>query len=191
MIKTMYGITDSQIAGGADWIDTEPYDIDAKADHRSTLDQLHEMFRTLLADRFQLRFHHETRPASAYVMTISKSGAKLKLSEVQEQFDVPMKPGGPLGAAGTRVSMAYLAFYLSQQLDAPVVDDTSLDGYYDFALKLYPQNGPGLSLPGPGAPDPVESILVPLREQLGLTLQQKRAPVEVFVIDHAERPEAN
>jgi hypothetical protein len=61
MIKAMYRITDSQIAGGPDWIDTEHYDIDAKAEHPSTLEELHEMFRTLLADRFQLRYHHEIR----------------------------------------------------------------------------------------------------------------------------------
>ena len=67
MIKAMYRITDSQIVGGADWIDTQPYDIDAKVDRPSTLDQLHEMFRSLLANRFQLQFHRETRLASAYV----------------------------------------------------------------------------------------------------------------------------
>jgi uncharacterized protein (TIGR03435 family) len=69
MFKAMYRITDSQIVGGADWIDTEHYNIDAKVDRPSTVDQLHEMFRTLLADRFQLQFHRETRLASAYVMT--------------------------------------------------------------------------------------------------------------------------
>jgi len=192
MIKTIYRITDRQIVGGPDWIDTEHYDLDAKADRPSTIDQLHEMFRTLLADRFQLQFHREIRLASAYAMTVSKSGAKLKLSESQEEFDLPIKPGGPQGSVATRASMSYLAFYLSQYLDAPVVNETALDGYYDFTLNLYPNNGPGLSRHGRGdAPDMVDGILIPLRNELGLTPRQRKAPVEVFVIDHAARPQAN
>jgi hypothetical protein len=119
------------IAGGPDWIDTEHYDIDAKADGPCTLDQMHEMFRTLLYDRFQLRFHHETRPALAYVMTVSKSGAKLKLSESQEPLDVPIKPDVVGAMAGARVPMSYLGWFLSQQLGAPVVNETGLDGYYE------------------------------------------------------------
>lgn len=139
MIKAMYRITDSQIVGGADWIDTEHYDIDAKVDRPSTLDQLHEMFRSLLANRFQLQFHRETRLASDYVMTGVKSGAKLRLSESHEQFDVPIKPDGAGRMVGTRVPMSYLALFLSQQLDTPVVNDTGLDGYYDFTAWLPPE----------------------------------------------------
>jgi len=192
MIKAMYRITDAQIIGGEAWIDTEHYDIDAKVDRPATLDQLHAMFRNLLADRFQLRFHRETRLAPAYVLAVAKSGAKLKRSDAQEEFDVPIKPGGPQGSIATRASMSYLPFYLSQYLDRPVVNETGLDGYYDFELKLYPNNGPGLSSRGRGdAPDMDSDIVIPLRNQLGLTLQQRKAPVELLVIDHAARPEAN
>jgi uncharacterized protein (TIGR03435 family) len=177
---------------GSDWVDTERYDVDAKVDRPATLDQMHAMFRNLLVDRFQLRLHRETRISSAYTLTVSKSGPKLRLSESQEEFDIPIKPGGPQGSIATRASMSYLAFYLSQYLDAPVVNETALDGYYDFTLKLYPNNGPGLSHPGSGgAPDLVEGILIPLRDELGLTLQQRKAPVEFLVIDHAARPEAS
>jgi uncharacterized protein (TIGR03435 family) len=191
-IKAMYRITDAQIIGGEAWIDTERYDIDAKADRSATLDQMHAMFRNLLADRFQLRFHREARLASAYVLTVARSGAKLKLSEAQEEFDIPIKPGGPQGSIATRASMSYLAFYLSQYLDAPVVDETALDGYYDFELKLYPNNGPDLSSRGRGdAPDMDTGVVIPLRDQLGLTLQRRKAAVELLVIDHAARPEAN
>jgi hypothetical protein len=73
-IKAMYRITDAQIIGGEAWIDTERYDIDAKADRSATLDQMHAMFRNLLADRFQLRFHREARLASAYVLTVRYKG---------------------------------------------------------------------------------------------------------------------
>ena len=191
MIKAMYRITDSQIAGGPGWIDTELYDMDAKAARPSTLDELHEMFRTLLADRFQLRFHRETKEIPAYVLTVAKSGARLKHSESNEAFDVPIKPGGPGRFVGTRVAMSYLAWYLSQQLGAPVVDRTALDGFYDFTVSWSPD--PGLGSPGVHYKDSSEepAILVALQEQLGLKVELHKAPVEVFVVDHVARPEAN
>ena len=191
MIKAMYRITDSQIAGGPDWIDTEHYDIDAKAEHPSTLEELHEMFRTLLADRFQLRYHHETREIPAYVLTIANSGTKLKRSESQEIFDVPIKPDGLGRVVGTRVPMSYLSWYLSLQVGTPVVDGTALEGFYDFTLAWLPN--PGLESPGVLYNDSSEepAILVAVREQLGLKSQKRKAPIEVFIIDHVVRPQAN
>src|SRR5258708_113831 len=70
MIKLMYGITDVQIAGGPDWINTERFDVRAKAEKPSTIDHLHEMFQTLLGDRFQLKFHRETRTLPVYVLVV-------------------------------------------------------------------------------------------------------------------------
>ena len=191
MITAMYRITDSQIAGGPDWIDTEHYDIDAKAERPSTLEQLHEMFRTLLADRFQLRYHHETREIPAYVLTVANSGTKLKPSESQEIFDVPIKPDGPSRVVGTRVPMSYLSWYLSFRVGRPVVDGTALDGFYDFTLAWLPN--PGLDSPGVQYNDPSEepAILVAVREQLGLKSQPRKAPIEVLIIDHVVRPQAN
>jgi uncharacterized protein (TIGR03435 family) len=135
MIKVMYRITDSQIAGGPDWIDTEHYDIDAKAERPSTLEELHEMFRSLLADRFQLRYHHETREIPAYVLTVANLGTKLKRSETLEIFDVPIKPDGSGRVVGTRVPISSLSWYLSLQVGRPVVDGTALEGFYDFTLE--------------------------------------------------------
>ena len=131
----MYRITDSQIAGGPDWIDTEHYDIDAKAERPYTLEELHEMFRMLLADRFQLRYHHETREILAYVLTVGNSGTKLKHSESQDIFDVPIKPDGPARVVGARVPMSYLSWYLSYRVGRPVVDGTALNGFYDQPLR--------------------------------------------------------
>jgi uncharacterized protein (TIGR03435 family) len=191
MIKAMYRITDSQIARGPDWIDTEHYDIDAKAERPSTLEELHEMFRTLLADRFQLRYHHETREIPAYVLTVANSGTKLKRSESQEIFDVPIKPDWPARVVGTRVPMSYLSWYLSLQVGRPVVDGTALEGFYDFTLTWSPN--PGFDSPGVHYNDFSEEpdILVAVREQLGLKSQQRKAPVEVFTIDHVVKPQAN
>jgi uncharacterized protein (TIGR03435 family) len=186
MIKGMWKMADSQITGAPDWIDTEHYDIDAKTDHPATLDQLHEMFRCLITDRFQLRFHIAKRLLTAYAMTVAKSGAKLERSQNQEPaMDVPMKPDG----SGARVSMPYLAWYVSQGVDAPVVDETGLAGFYDFNLSMT------TSLGSPGVhhrDDSVEpALVIAIREQLGLRLQSRRIPVEVMVVDHVARPGPN
>ena len=92
MIKLMYGITDSQIQGGPDWINNELYDVRAKAERPSNIDELHQMFQTLLADRFKLQFHRETKTLPVYELVVDKR-AKLKANEGTEAFaDFPIKP---------------------------------------------------------------------------------------------------
>src|SRR5580698_8611809 len=94
MIKLMYKITDSQIVGGPKWMDTDLWDIEAKAAHASTLDQLHEMFQSMLADRFQLKFHKEKREISAYVLSVDKAGSKLKQNDGPDTFEIPIRGAG-------------------------------------------------------------------------------------------------
>jgi uncharacterized protein (TIGR03435 family) len=196
MIRVMYKITDSQIVGAPAWVDTEFYDVQAKAASPSSLDKLHEMFQTLLADWFKLQFHRETHEGRAYVLTVDRSGSKLTASENQEPFDNPIK-AAPGRLIGTRVPLSYLCFFLSGQLNVPVIDRTDLAGYYDFTLDWMPQPmlavGPDRpETPGFIAPTVEDPELVgALRRQLGLNLESRKAPVEVFVIDHVERPAAN
>jgi uncharacterized protein (TIGR03435 family) len=213
MIKLMYKITDSQIAGGPKWMDTDLWDIEAKADHTYTLDQLHEMFQTMLADRFKLQFHREKKEIPAYVLSVDKSGSKLKLNESPDPFEIPIKgaggrmaigPGGiTTKIIGTRVPMVYFTWYLSQRLnDIPVVDQTGLDRFYDFTLDWMQELPPGFatgrgeagsplpSLAADGAPEG-PTLVVALREQLGLKLEKRKAPADVFVIDRVEKPDAN
>jgi uncharacterized protein (TIGR03435 family) len=190
MIKVMYRINDSQIVGGADWMDTDLWDVDAKAERPSSVDQLHEMFQTLFAERFKLRFHRERKELAAYILSVDKSGSRLKVSDSKEPFDVPIKPGVQPGKnVGTRVPMEYLCFFLAQLLNVPVVDQTGLDGFYDFTLEL-PAPAPSLT-PGPAPAADGPDIFTALRQQLGLKLESRKAPVEVFVIDHVERPSNN
>jgi uncharacterized protein (TIGR03435 family) len=194
MITVMYRITDSQIVGGPSWLETDPYDVEARAESPSSVDQLHEMFQTLLADRFKLQFHRETQARQAYVLTVDRSGSKIKMSENQEPFDIPIKPAEPDKFVGTRVPMSYLCFFLSLQLNVPVVDQTGLGGYYDFTLEWTP---PPLLQGGPETPEPSvfatgsPDLIGALRKQLGLNLESRKAPVEVFVIDHVEKPSEN
>jgi uncharacterized protein (TIGR03435 family) len=192
MIKGMYGITDSQIVGGPNWIDTELWDVVAKAARPSTRDQLHEMFQTLLADRFKMQFHHETREMRAYVLTVDKDGAKLTLNDAQDPFDFPLKSDGAGKQIGTRVSMPYLCWVLSTYLNTPVVDMTGLTRFYDFTLQWTP---PRPRQAGELQPEPLfteaRSVFTALREDLGLRLESSKTGVQVFVIDHVERPSEN
>jgi uncharacterized protein (TIGR03435 family) len=196
IIMLMYKITDSQIVGGPAWMDKDLYDIEAKAPKPSSLDQLHEMFQNLLADRFKLQFHRATKEIHAYVMTVDKSGSKLKENLSAEPFDFPIKPGGPGKIVATHVDMRYFCWWIAQRFNTPVVDQTGLKGFYDFTFDWMPDLPPP---PPPDAapeririqpPDP-GSMFSALREQLGLKVESRKAPVEVFVIDHVERPSAN
>src|SRR5262245_20665100 len=180
MIKLMYKLSDSQIVGEPSWLETDGFDIEAKAPKPSTLDELHEMFQTLLADRFKLRFHRETRDIQAYVLTVDKGGPKFKQSDSQDPFDIPVKSGPTGPMIGTRVSMERWSYDLAQWLRVPVVDNTGLPGYYDFKFDWRLQ----------WPPDDA-SIFSALREQLGLKLESRKAPVEVFVIESVSKPEDN
>jgi uncharacterized protein (TIGR03435 family) len=138
----------------------------------------------------------------AYVLSVDRSGSKLKVSESNDPYDIPIKPGDqPFKSVGTRVPISYLCFFLSQTLSVPVVDQTGLDGFYDFTMEWMPE----IDLPPQGPNDPpltvesqikirdaIQSALISaLRAQLGLKLESRKAPVEVFVIDHVERPSEN
>jgi uncharacterized protein (TIGR03435 family) len=195
IMKLMYHITDSQISGGPGWLDTDRYDIQAKAERPSDIDQLHEMFQTLLVDRFQLKFHREMRDMSALALTVDKSGPKLKLNESPQDFEIPIRPTARGKITGVRVPMSYFSWFLAQNLNRPVVDKTGLDKNYDFNLEWAPEIPPGAVFAlRDGAPPPVvdgPTLFVALREQLGLKLDTQKTKVEVFVIDHAERPSEN
>jgi len=188
MMMSVYRISDSQIVGEPSWMDTERWDVEAKAEHPSNLDQLHEMFQTLLAERFKLEFHRERKELTAYVLSVDKSGAKLTPGDPKDAFDIPMKPGDRPGETiGVSVQMSYLCWRLSLQLNTPVVNQTGLDGYYNFTLLVPP---PPLGTP-PAALDLAADLSTALRQQLGLKLESRKAPVDVFVIDHVERPSNN
>ena len=197
MMMSVYRISDSQIVGEPNWMDTEPWDVDAKAEYPSRLDQLHEMFQTLLADRFKLRFHRESKEIVSYVLSVDKSGSKLTPGDPKDAFDIPMKPGERPGETiGLSVQMSYLCWRLSLQLNTPVVNQTGLDGYYNFTLVLPPPpplqrlDTPGLA-PAAGGSDLAADLSTALRQQLGLKLESRKTSVEVFVIDHVERPTDN
>ncbi len=194
MIALMYKIPLRQVEGGPGWLDTQRFDVEARADSPHSLDDLHTMYQNLLVDRFGLRFHHEVREGNIYALTIDPSGLKLKPNTTPENDKIPVK-GPPAHITATRMPMVYMTWWLSQILQndgRPVVDETGLKANYDFTLSyrpILPPDAPADALP-PEARD-LPTIFDALRTQLGLRLTPTRGPVDHLVIDHIEEPTAN
>src|ERR1700761_3496913 len=194
MISLMYKVPMRQISGGPDWLDTDRYDVEARTDRSYDIDDLHAMFQNLLAERFNLKFHKVVKDGPVYVLTVDKSGLKMKADDREQDFKIPINPGGD-GFVGARVPMSYLCWWLGQQLQRygrPVIDKTGLDRNYDFTLSFAPELPPDASkenLPPELLDRP--SIFDAVRDQLGLKLQAQKGPVAEYVIDHIERPSPN
>jgi uncharacterized protein (TIGR03435 family) len=203
-----YRVQEFQISGGPGWIGSERFDVQSKAeDPRASFDQLRLLLQSLVADRFQVKFHRETKVLPIYALVVAKGGAKVRLSEDQQSPEVngPAPPGsGPnrgavrIGAGsltGNAVTMSLFTRFLSQRLDRTILDRTKLAGRFDIQLQWTP--GPGEMPYGPSgdllaaAESSGASVFVAIQEQLGLKLEPARGPVEVFVIDHAEGPSEN
>jgi uncharacterized protein (TIGR03435 family) len=202
-------LLNSQLVGGPAWVDTDPFDVEAKpeGDGRSVpLEQMQFMVRSLLRDRFKVTLHREQRDMAVYNLVVVKNGT-LKLSEDQstpaplgaQQAPNPSAP--PRGAArmavgssggtleATAIGMGQLASSLQVQLDRPVLDKTGLQGLYDIHLQFTPDTDP-LGRP-PIAPSDAPSVFTAIQEQLGLKLESSRGQVDVIVIDHVEKPSEN
>ena len=195
MIAFMYRIPARQILGGPRWLEDDRYDVEARADKKYTVDDLNTMYQNLLADRFHLKFHIETKEANAYVLTIDKNGSKMKVDDQAPNYNFPITFSGIGVMNGNRVRMPFFCWMLGQLLqqdERPVVDLTGLTGFYDFTLAYLPQN---LSqevhdnLPREALDRP--SIFDALKQQLGLKLTAQKGPVQYFVIDHVDRPNEN
>jgi len=176
-IQIAYDVQDYQVSGPT-WLSSEQYDIEAKTDTPVGQEQLRLMLQTLLAERFKLVLHREERTRSVYTLVVGKDGPKL----TETKGDGPSGTTAEIGhLAFKAASMPVLARRLSQQLHEPVSDLTGLRGSYDFTLDWQQDD----SVPGP-------SLFTAVQEQLGLKLEARKTPVEVLVIDHAEKtPIAN
>jgi uncharacterized protein (TIGR03435 family) len=196
MISLLYKIPSRQITGGPEWINTELFDIQAKADKAYSLDDLHAMFQNLLADRFGLAFHVEKKEGNVYALTLDGSGLKMRPDTSPEDFEIPVQFSREATITGTRVPMNYLCWQLGQFLqntdERPVINRTGLTGNYDFTLLFLPELPPGIDkdkLP-PGFLDR-PNLFTALREQLGLKLVPQKGPITYMVIDRVEKPSSN
>lgn len=185
---------------------SEGFDIVAKSDERIRGDEYWEMLRSLLEDRFMLKYHYEAKNVPLYALTVAKKGTRLgpKMSHSPDS-DCPVNPNGydfcgvssrPGVMVGQRVAMPRIASELSAFAGRPVQDQTQLAGSFNFQLTWTPDEyepGDGRAKLLNGAPVDTSSpsFFSAIQEQLGLKLQPKRGRVEILVIDHAENPSEN
>jgi uncharacterized protein (TIGR03435 family) len=187
-IKWAYGVQDSQISGPA-WIQSEKFDITAKADNPATDDQMKPMMQTLLADRFKLSFHHQSKELKAFVLTVAKGGAKLSPAAAPDAK--PFRQNSSNGTVAKSITIQEFADFISGPLQMPVVDETGLTGRYDFAIDFTPYlPDPAHNMDGT-KPDTTGILMAALEGELGLKMESRKTQVEVMVIDHVEKPSAN
>jgi uncharacterized protein (TIGR03435 family) len=183
-IMGAYAIGPNQIVGGPDWLDSDRFQISAKAEGPANDAAINAMLQTLLAERFQLVVHRETRTIPAFVLEVAKNGPKVENSEGSGNTTNSQR--GRIEAKGT--SMKMFAEVLSRQMELPVVDQTGLEGVFSFTLQWTPESTrPVKPEETPEGP----SVFTAIQEQLGLRLRSQKAPVEVLVVERAEKPSEN
>jgi len=179
-----YNIPEDQILGGPKWIDELRYDILAKVDHSVDEPELLTMLQPLLADRFKLKLHQETRLMPGYILTVAKGGIKAAVAD-------PNRHSGGNGGRGFIDSRAGqlsgLTIRLTALLGRPVIDMTGDKRKYDFHLQWNPQE----TLGGGDSASDYPSLITALQEQLGLKLESKKVNANILVVDRAELPSEN
>lgn len=185
LLEWAYGIQPFQHSTGPSWMASERYDVTAKAEGNPTDAQMKLMVQTLLSEHFKLQVHHESRKQSVYVLTVGKAAPKLfapKEDEVHGMKITPQADSKPTSfhVAATRFTLAQLTEVFARQLGHAMVNETGLDGEYDFTLDLTPDES---------APNPLDPshLLRSLREQLGLIVKTQEAPVDFLVVDGGEK----
>lgn len=177
LIQFAYNVNEYQIAG-PEWLssDSASYDIVAKAPG-ATQEQMRAMMQTLLTERLKVAVHREARTLSGYNLVVGKNGPRQLQASADGTRGGTNSRGGQVTA--THVSMATFAHNLSRWLKVPVFDKTGIDGNFDFKLDYEPD----LSQETDTRP----SIFTALQQQLGLKLEAAKVPVEMIVVDSAER----
>jgi uncharacterized protein (TIGR03435 family) len=181
LILVAYGLQDYQLSGGPGWIETTGYDIEARPASAADPKTSRLMLQNLLAERFSLKVHHEDAMVNGFHLVVDKGGSKLKVS------DAPGVGFRVMGSDWIQGSgdMLDLASTLTASLRAPVEDRTGIAGSYDIDLKWTADAAAG------SASEPSVSIFAAIRQQLGLSLETAKVPIDKVVIDRAERPTEN
>lgn len=217
MIQNAWHIMPVRVSGGPAWLDSARYNVLAKPEKKPAPAESMRMLQVLLKDRFQLVIHSETRDMPVYALVLARKDGKLgeNLAESKEggctvpdpNQPPPMLRGGKLGCGGAIMSqrsmngvsvpMTELARSLSLMVGRMVIDKTGLTAKYNYTVEFTPEESFALpGLPGPPpvaaqADSPKPTLFTALQEQLGLKLDPQKGPVEVFVVDRAEKPSEN
>lgn len=176
-------------------MNADSYDIEAKAEHPASRQQIHLMLQSLLAERFNLRLRKETKELPMYVLTAENYRAHLRENASGGELRVRRGSNGQVVFENAPISQ--LTWFLSVRLRSEVEDKTSLTGKYDFEIAPMPtgpeaaDHNPNSSVFMPPGSDGPSVFAALVREQLGLKLTATKGRVELLVIDHAEKPSAN
>ena len=194
LIESAYNVRDFQIAVGPGWLDSDRYDLVAETAPSdriaSDISDTRRRLQSLLAERFQLIVRRETKELPVYMLAAGKNGSRLMESRASN--GPSSSPSGIQRECGrmtgTNASVADLIVMLSRQLDRPVIDRTGLSGKYDFQFEWVPDTGP-CAATADGGSGP--SIFTALQERLGLKLDSTKGPVDVILVDRAEKVSEN
>jgi uncharacterized protein (TIGR03435 family) len=185
LISRAYGVPEAQIEGGPGWMDSETYDINAKANtpFEMSREEARPSLQALLVERFRLSIHHETRQGAVYSLVVTKGGPKFKDHTGKGKSGISSSTGpGKAAIEGRQATMARLVEYLSGQAGRLVIDNTGLKGEYDFRVEWATDEARDALGP---------SIFTALQEQLGLKLDATKGPIDFIVVDRAEKASAN
>ena len=181
-IRFAYGLSSNLQLLGPDWITSAEfrYNIVAKAAPGTTRDQFPHLMQALLAERFNLAYHHEQRPLRYFTLVVAKGGSRMPEPTVAPAT-VPAGVKGQLRIVSNRMPMSDVVSSLSRYMKALVVDQTGLAGEFEVKLVWTPDDRP--------VPEDQQgaSLFAAVREQLGLRLESRKGPMEVMVIDRAEQ----
>lgn len=199
IISFAYGVHAKHILGAPAWVETDKFDFDAQPDGEGAPSdkQWKGMLQRLIIERYKLTFHREKRELSVYVLSVAKTGPKLTKSE----GDPDGLPGlfframGDLNVHNANMT-DFVGLMQNAVLDRPVVDQTGLLGRWDFALKWTPDDSQfgGMAAkmpPSTEAGTASPALYTAIQEQIGLKLDAMKAPADVLVIDHVEKPSQN
>ncbi|HUA58324.1 MAG TPA: TIGR03435 family protein [Verrucomicrobiae bacterium] len=211
LISEAYGIRGEQLASDAKWIDTDAFDVIAKAPRRVPWENMQVMLQNLIEQRFKLTCHEETRPIAAYVLTVRKRTAQLADADPSRHSDCRRSAAaGGVSYSCRNTSMAQFAERFRETIWSdvenerlPVADATGLTGAFDFTVTWRPRARPNPAGPGHGdgsqaggipeasTPTGEISLFEAIDKQLGIRLQKEKHPMPVMVIDHVEHPAEN
>jgi uncharacterized protein (TIGR03435 family) len=185
LVMFAFRMTEDQIVGGPDWVSQDVWNIDAKWPAGASQAQVPEMLQQMLADRFHLTYHRETRMLPTYDLIVAKTGSKLHASEATQAG----MTGGSTALHYTGGTISQLAAQLSNILKRKAEDKTGFSGRYDMDLSFAPV-APNPSVDA-ALTETRPSIFAAIEQQLGLRLDATNGPTEVLVIDRAEKASEN
>ena len=199
LIKFAYRLNAKQIVGAPDWFDIDKFSITAVVDAEGTPSdaQWHSMLQKLIAERFKFKTHTEKRELSVYVLSVGKDGPKNLTKSLSTNIlpglSYRMDPAVMVSVMQNATLKEFVDFLQGRLLDRPVLDQTGIAGRYDFKVTFMPDesvfggHGPQI----PASDNPAPNFFTALQEQLGLKPDAVKAPADVMVIDHVEKPSEN